>query len=1112
MLRLILGRAKSGKTGFVMDELRLRTERGQGGAVLLVPEQYSHEAETELLTVCGDSLSLYAEVLSFTRLWERVAEETGCAGGRRLLDAGGRLLCLTRGLDAVGSRLTVFSSARRQLPLQQALLAAVDECRISSVSPDRLRQMAVPDGLREKLADLSLVYEAYNAVAGSSGLDQTERLTLLAEALPRSSYARQTFYIDGFTDFTAREEGVIAALLEAGADVTVCLTSGGRGEDAPMFAPSRRAAERLRRLAEARGASCSELYREKEERPGAMAFLERELFAFDSVRAEDTGAVVLLRAGSIAEECEAAAARCLELVRETGCRWRDVAVAARDFEVYRTMLETVFHHYGVPLYAAAKSDVLSRPLPAMIDAGISAVTGGWDYDSLFDYLRTGLGGLTGPECDTLEDYAFLWSLRGNRFSEDKDWTLHPDGFSKESNEESGARLAEINALRRRALGPLWVLAKAAGRESTAAGQAAAVAAWFDALALPERLEARAGELRAEGMERTAAEYVQLWDIAVEALEQASAVLGDTEMDLETFGKLYLLTLSAHDVGTIPLSLDRVGAGDMGRMRRRKIRHLIVLGCDSETLPLSGGVPGILTDEDRETLYAAGLELGDTADRRLEREYALLYNCLTLPSETLTMSYCMAAGEGGKALPAFVMTRAGHLLGRRIRPVSREDCRAAAPEPALELAAEALAGRTDGVRADALRYARERGNGDALAELEQAASLGRGRLSPAAVRALYGEKPRLSASRADSLSACGFSYFLRYGLRAKPRLPAEFSPPELGSFMHYVLEGVARTLREEGTVTAAAPERVRALCREFMDRYIREMLADFRQQSPRFEHLFRRLAGDVQTVVEDMLEELGRGDFQPLDFELDFGDRSQFPPIPLEEGEEALTLSGVADRVDGWLHDGKLYLRVVDYKTGHKSFSLSDVWYGMGLQMLLYLFALERTGRRHYKEEVVPAGVLYIPARDVLISAKAPLSPEEIVAEKARARRRSGLLLDDKAVLEAMEHGETPRYLPVSYNKSGAAAGDALASAERLGILSRRVDETLRSLAAELRSGSIQASPWFRSQSENACLFCDYREACHFDEQRDQIRYQSKCRTPQVWEKLEQWDREKQRER
>ena len=299
------------------------------------------------------------------------------------------------------------------------------------------------------------------------------------------------------------------------------------------------------------------------------------------------------------------------------------------------------------------------------------------------------------------------------------------------------------------------------------------------------------------------------------------------------------------------------------------------------------------------------------------------------------------------------------------------------------------------------------------------------------------------------------------------------------------------------------ETLRAITERYVQQYIHETLNDFQEKSPRFIYLFQRLCRSVQQVVTDMAQELRASDFQPLDFELDFSDRDALPPVTLSDGDTSVTMSGIADRVDGWLHDGKLYLRVVDYKTGRKAFSLSDVWYGMGLQMLLYLFALGRVGQERYGKEIVPAGVLYVPARDVLLSAPGDLSDAEIAKKRAAQLRRSGLVLGDDAVLEAMEHGAEKRYIPLRTNR-GEGAGVALASAEQLGLLARHIQETLLQLARELRAGSITADPYYRSQQDTACTYCDYLDICHFapGASGDAHRVLEKLPATKVWSRLE----------
>lgn len=373
-----------------------------------------------------------------------------------------------------------------------------------------------------------------------------------------------------------------------------------------------------------------------------------------------------------------------------------------------------------------------------------------------------------------------------------------------------------------------------------------------------------------------------------------------------------------------------------------------------------------------------------------------------------------------------------------------------------------------------------------------------------VTRLYGKRLRLSASRVEKFAACRFAYFCQYGLKARPHTPAGFQPPEMGTFMHYVLENTAREATARGGFQKITDQELEALTDRYVEAYIHDELNDFQEKSSRFVYLFKRLRENVWRVVKDMAEELRVSDFTPLDFELDFSKAQDIPPIELGGEGDALSLIGVADRVDGWLHEGKLYLRVVDYKTGHKEFSLSEVLQGMNLQMLLYLFTLSDGGEKRYGHEIVPAGVMYIPARAPMLSADAALDLDAVEAERSRELRRSGLLLDNEALREAWEHGNEKRYIPIKI-RYGKPVPDSLASLERLGLLDRHIRRTLSGMAKELKAGSITADPFFRSQSDNACLRCDYRDACRFQEGRggEKSRYLPKYSPDEVWALMEE---------
>ena len=1092
MLRLILGRAGTGKTGMLLDELRARVAAKRPGGYLIVPEQYSHEAERELAGRCGDSASLYAEVLSFTRLAYRAALDAG-GSARTYIDKGGRLLQLAVALDQIGGTLQVYGQAARSPELMALLLSSLDELRFGGADGAALREAsaAVDGALAAKLSDLAMIREALDALEERSGADPASRLEVLAGQIPRCAMLRGAgVYVDGFTDFTAQERAVLRALWKV-CDVTLALGCDSLTDGSEVFSAARRTARTLLREAAEDGVETRQIEVSVPDGAGPMAFIEQKLFEYTEEVCDPAGTVRTVTAPDSAGECELAAAEALRLVRETGCRWRDIAIAVRGFEDYRGVLSETFRRYGVPLYFTARTDIFTRPLPALMAAAFDLLSDGWSYESMFTYLKTDLTGISRDDCDLLENYVLTWSLRGTAWTREEPWRQHPDGF--DGRTDPAERLSRLNALRRTVARPLQALQERGRAASDARGQCRAVAEFWDDIDLPARIVERTAALEAAGETQTAAEYAQLWEKMVSALEQCAAVLGEMPMTQEDFGRLFRRMLSQYDVGTIPVTLDQVTAGDFDRMRRRSIRHLLVLGASDDRLPRISGGSDIFTDPERDVLRTVDIELA-TADEKLDREFSLIYNVLSLPAESLYMSRSVFAADGSQTRPSFVTDRICRLFSLRETPGDLRGARLSAPGPARELA----------VQGDAAALALFAGDTEVLRSIERmraSAQSVRGRLSERAVSALYGDTLWLTATRVDNFASCKFQYFVRFGLKAKPRQAASFAPPELGTFLHFLLENVAREVTARGGFAAADDDEIRALTDRFTGEYVHTVLEDFREKSPRFVYLFERLTETARRVVLDTAGELRESDFVPLDFELNFSRSADMPPVTLGEGDAALVLTGVADRVDGWEHDGRLYLRVVDYKSGHKKFSLTDVWYGMGLQMLLYLFSLQKNGEGRYHMPIEPAGVLYVPARDVLMSADRRPTDEEILSEKAAKLRRSGLLLDEPDVLQAMEHGDAPRYLPLKVNRDGSRVGDALASAAQLGQLSQYVDRLLTDMAKELRAGAITADPWYRSENDNTCLFCEYYSVCRFDLRTDPWRSRKTLKTPEFWARL-----------
>ena len=1090
MLSLWIGRAGSGKSRRVLEQMKAR--RGLRQQVLIVPEHVTHEAELDLCRALGPTASRCAEVLSFRSLSGRVLAEQGGLSDFTL-DGGGKLLTVRLVLQELHSQLKVFGRpSRRSLFLRQ-LVELIDELYAYEIAPETLYEQVsdVTGAAGDKLRDLALIYAAYDGKLRADGIDRRSRVQKLRDRMAESAYLRgKDVYFDGFSYFNKSEESVLETLLHQANDVVVTLL-GDRGDG--FFANATLQRQRLSDMARRAGVPCEILWLEEPPK-GALGHLERGIFGGDTPWEGDADGIELYQAGTAFSEVEYVSRRIRDLTA-AGIRYRDIGVMARNMDVYGPILENVFHRDGIPAYISRRSDILEKPILTLLLSAVDAVTGGFEYEDMFRYLKTGMAGITEAECDLLENYVITWEIRGRMWLRDTPWTASPDGYGQEMTEYRTARLAEINAIREKVRIPLLQLSEGLKANDTAEGKAKVLYDFAARAGVPETLKTKAGELLASGEVQLAEEYSQLWGIFCTVLDQFVEILGDTVLDGEEFALLFRLVLGEYSVGTIPATLDQVKVSDITRNDRHSVRCLFLLGANDHVLPQVSRDGGLLDDEARELLRDKQIMLSNATFDELDNELQNIYAALAQPTELLTVSYPVTDLNGTELRPSFVVSRLKKLFPAlrltREEPTGRVSTEAAA----LELAGEDPDGPLWRWLAATGRY------DEVLKAMSRARSMGRGRLSPDAVRTLYGRTVRMSASRMDRLRSCHFGYFMEYGLKAKERRSAGFEAPEIGTFIHYLLENVTRDVMDRGGYGSVGGDEIKRLVNHYVKEYTLTEIPDFAQKSARFRYLFGRLRRTALAVIEEIAGELAQSDFEPIAFELGFGGSDgALDAVTIREGDATLSVSGKVDRVDGWRKDGKLYLRVVDYKTGHKAFDLGDVEAGLGVQMLLYLFTLADRGEAHFHEPIVPAGVLYMPARDVILRRGRDISPEELERDLRKELRRSGMVLDEPEVLRAMEHSalEEPCYLPVAVKKDGTISG-SIASAARLGKLSRYVEKLLHQIARELRQGNIDADPCTRGPRDSACTFCPFAAACHFDESRDKRHYLHKPKTEEFWQ-------------
>ena len=1108
LLTIITGRAGSGKTAYIMNDIKQKVMSKESGLFLIVPEQYSHDAEKQLCRHCGDTLSMYGEVLSFTQLCRNVLAEVGGASVE-LLDVGGQILVLYRAIESAAPSLKAYNSRNLRTELLESLLGSIVEFKSFGILPERLNEVTGQSTgpFYDKLHDLSMVYSAYESILHniSPDGDITDKMTLLADQIGDSAVVKANhIYFDGFNDFTIQELSVIEELMHKKVNMTVCLTldCDDIGE---MFELPRKTMQQLKRLADIynieivqKSLKEDEINTPQTDKVEELMFLERHLFdrklsKFDTTK-PSSEAITIYSAPSRYTECEYAAYSVWKLVR-SGYRWRDIAVMARDWEKYSSLCENVFEKYEIPFFASGRTEILNKPAIALLDSALEVASFGFESKSIFRLLKTGLADISGTECALVENYVYKWNIRGSMWT--SEWTLPARGYFSDENsgDKSDSELKRLNEIRHKVVWPLIRLKDGVKTGTSTVDKLQALYNFTEDIKLPEKLAEKADEFDRSFETRLADEYAQTWNIIKTAMEQMYLIFdsetnSDSSCNAAEFRKLFMLTLSQYDVGAIPASLDRTTLGGMEMNRRRDLKCLILLGATDDDLPKLSKRGGILSDNERSELVKLGIDIPASFQDKLDREMNMIYSTLTLPTEKLILSRPM--GE----YPSLFVKNIKAMFALEEIILNEEQYLSAAKIPCFELASYSGNTNFSPTAMAAREYFSQLKDMDfgRLKFGDEHQNPSRGRLSPLHVKSLYGSKLSLSASRVDRYYSCPYQYFVHSGLKLKPHKPAEIDAKSVGLFMHYILENVFREISETTDVKNADETFFLDLINQYVEKFVSQTLYDFASKNERFIYLFKRLADNATRIAFDMLDELRSSDFKPLAFELELS------TLGAQMGE--LSLRGTIDRVDGWEDNGNMYLRVVDYKTGKKKLNLTNLVNGRDMQMLIYLFVLQRLGASLYGDNIIPAGVMYIPASDAITDTDRNISTDEIKKNREKEIKRDGLMLNDIKVINAMENTEIKRFLPVKHTKDGMKPGDSFISQKQISLLSKHVDHMLKRAADDISDGNIDCAPYFKGISDNACLYCEYSSVCAFDvEMGDSPRITRTMKNDEAWKCL-----------
>lgn len=1069
MLQIVWGVSGTGKTTYLLEQIKARAAR-QEKSIFLVPEQFSASAELMIDEMLGERKTAFCEVYSFTSYTQAILREYGGVAIQTLTDAA-RAMMVRHALDSLGEEVTSFRRYRRSVHFCNLTAQAIQELKIAGVTPEQLLEVSLKNrGDAQRLYEVGLVYSMYETTLHKSAMDPCDRMFLAAKRLPIEHLEQTAIFIDQFDGFTAPQYAFLEKLVQAQACVIAlcCDTLDDHEQGLGLFSPVRATAQRLKRLTQKQGISIAKpICFEKDFRHHHgrelwhLARILEEGDSEENVLGETQ--VWMTPAASVYDECKQVATRIATLVRHNNIQYRDIAVICRTYEEYETAIAYEFHLANIPFFTDAPITIEHTATASFFTQALALLSKGIQTESILKLLKTDLCDVTPEEIALLEDYAYVWQFHS------KEWTSpferHPEGFRKEWTDQDKQRLEQVEEIRHKIVTRISnFLNSAKGKDAATISRA--LYEFAQAMSAPEKMQAMADEAEKQGNLLKTRALVRSWNSMMQMLSQMEELLSTQRVDEREYEELFALLLHSSDLGTVPQTQDTVIFTCADRMRLDQPKVCFVLGLAEGKFPKMIGASGLLNHSDREILVKSGIEIHGGYENRLLLEQMFLYRALTAPSQRLYLSYTTNHGAEQAAL-------ALERVIAKLKPQKDEiDCYEFAVTPATAIDWYASHYREQSVFAASLRQALQTQPESIQASLhvmDQAAQKKPFQIeNKRTIKQLLGNELALSPTKIEQYYRCHFAYFLQYVLKVKPKRKAELSALESGILIHYVLEQALQNKQEQ--FLELSQEELKELAETLTKKYVEEHIP---KKTVRLAYLLKRLSKAVFSLLYYLQQEQKQSSFHPIAWEQAIGmGKNDITPMKLVTPDGvSVQIIGQIDRIDMMQREGKTYIRVMDYKTGSKKFSLQDVYCGLNTQMLFYLFSVCEDPKWKEKNPIA-AGVLYLQGDPVPAAAKTKQQ-----ASTTPVYQVDGLILYDELVLHGMDRDQTGIFVPISFlKKGGVRKSEKLASLAKLGEMRNHIVSLAQQMAQELYDGEIDAVP-LQMQKKLPCEFCDYLTVC-----------------------------------
>ena len=1113
-LRFYFGPSGSGKSHRIYEEIMQRAAQEPGrNFLIIVPDQFTMQTQKDLVMRSDRGGILNIDVLSFGRLSHRILEEVGTKE-MPVLDDTGKSLVLQKIAADLKEQLPAMGSLLHKQGYIHEVKSAISEFMqygISTQDMDKLIASAEKRGaLAMKLRDLKTLYRGFQDYIRDHFITTEETLDVLRRSLVKSKILPDSVVVfDGFTGFTPIQNRLIQELMRVCEETIVTVTIGEEedpyqmdGEQKLFHLSKKTVADLVKLAAEAEVTRGEDVFvkggpNRFTEAP-ALCYLEQNLFRYQyEPYTEKQCEIRMFEALSPREEVHQTALYIRKLIREEGLTYRDIAVVIGDLEGYASYVETEFGQLEIPCFLDRTRGIVLNPMIEYIKSALQLYIRDFSYDTVFHFLRSGMADISREEIDELENYVIRTGARGYR-TYSRLFTRKTEEMQQGSGQEDTERAEEtmerLNRIRQQFADTVEILHMAP--RAKAGEYVDHLYDFLEQNQVQQKLLNYQQQFEQEGDLAKAREYAQIYRLVMDLLDQIYELLGEEEISLQEFADILEAGFGEITVGTIPQNVDRIVVGDMERTRLKQVKVLFFLGVNDGNIPKNASKGGIISDMDREFLIESGTEMAPSPRQQMYIQRLYLYLNMTKPSERLYLSYAKVNSDGKGIRPSYLIDTV-----RKLFP------QLAVEYPQNRSRLEQIEGRQEGARylaeelreyADGTLREEERQDFYLMYRAYEADPEGRDRLTAAAfrrykesglsrivARALYGRQLENSVSRLETYAACACRHFLQYGLSLQEREEFGFEVSDMGNVYHAVLENFAGKLAESGRTWWDFDENFATQAiKEAVEGYAATYGETVLYSSARNEYAITRMSRILTRTVLTLQQHLKQGSFQPDDYELSFRFAENLDSIHVDlSEEEKMHLQGRIDRIDVSEDAEHVYVKVIDYKSGNKKFDLAALYYGLQLQLVVYMnAAMELESRKHPDKEIVPAALLYYHIDDPTIETPVELTQEQINEEILTKLRMNGVVNSDPAVVERLDRflQDKSKVIPVEKKKDGSfSARSGILSREELQVVSAYVDTKIRQIGREILDGKIAANPYEKG-NEEACTYCAYKKVCGFD--------------------------------